>query len=84
MEPRRGPWVSAESSDAGDLSPRVGHQGVAGEGRMDAVTRPVRRRGGLHGFVEHRLERDQRQLEFLGQFTGDGPPFVHLREPLVA
>lgn len=68
--------------DADDLTPGLGHEGVAGEGGVDAVAGPVFGFGaGGDSVVEHRLEGDPEGVVLLRDFFGGGAELVELGEP---
>ncbi len=72
------------SLDTDDFAPGLGHEGVAGEGGVDAVTGPVLGFGaGGDGIVEHGLERDPEGVVFFGDFFGGGAALVEFGEPVV-
>lgn len=70
--------------DADGFPPGLGHEGVAGEGGVDAVVCPVLGGGaGGDGVIEHFLEGDPDGSGGVGDFPGGGAALVELGEPVV-
>ena len=75
-----GEWIL----EAYDFAPGLGHEGVAGEGGVDAVAGPVLWGGaGGDGVVEHGLEGDPEGFVLFGDFFCGGAAFVEFGEPAV-